>query len=112
MLTKCSIFVAFVCTALTLNANLAQGVEPSGTITIMVEGMHCAGCALKVSGKLKKVQGVANAEADGEKGSAVVTSQPTAAPSPRALWEAIEKAGYKPTKLVSPVGTFTKKPKS
>ncbi len=44
--------------------------------------------------------------------TAAVKPKPKAAPSPRALWEAVEKAGQKPVKLEGPSGTFTSKPQS
>jgi copper chaperone CopZ len=74
--------------------------------------MHCAGCAAKVAGNLKAIQGVAGAQVDAEKEVAIVTPKSAATLSPRALWEAVEKAGYKPAKLVGPSGAFTSKPKS
>lgn len=97
--------------ALLLTAHVAIGAEPAAT-TISVQGMHCAGCAMKVAGNLKAVQGVSAAQVDAEKATAVITPMSAGNPSPRAMWEAIEKAGYKPTKLVGPAGTFTAKPKS
>src|SRR5262249_43948091 len=43
---------------------------------------------------------------------AVVMPKPGQAVSPRALWEAVEKAGKTPTKLEGPSGTFTARPRS
>lgn len=100
-----------IVTAALLAANTAHAADPPPT-TISVQGMHCAGCAAKVAGNLQAVVGVQKAEVDAEKAAAVVTAKSSVAPSPRALWEAVEKAGYKPTKLVGPAGTFTSKPKS
>ena len=51
-------------------------------------------------------------KADAETQTATVTPDAAKAPSPKALWEAVEKAGYKPTKLVGPAGTFSAKPSS
>lgn len=92
-------------------ANLAYAADPPAT-TISVKGMHCQGCALKVAGNLQAVKGVSKAEVDASKAVAVVIAKEKATPSPKALWEAVEKAGYTPTKLVGPAGTFTAKPKS
>ena len=41
-----------------------------------------------------------------------LTPRPQAAMSPRQLWEAVEAAGKKPTKMDCPAGTFTAKPRS
>lgn len=84
----------------------------SQATTITIQGMHCSGCAAKISRQLQAIEGVATAQADAAQANAIVTPKSNAAPSPRALWEAVEKAGYKPTKIVGPSGTFTEKPKS
>lgn len=101
----------FACAALLLQINSSQAAD-AATITINVQGMHCAGCASKVTRNLQAIEGVQKAQVDAAKALAVISASPEAAPSPRALWEAVEKAGYKPTKLVGPAGTFTTKPKS
>jgi len=79
---------------------------------ITVPDMHCMGCAKKIAAKLYEVPGVAKVEANIEATTLTVTPKPQQAPSPKAMWEAVEKAGYKPTKLEGPSGTFTKKPQS
>jgi copper chaperone CopZ len=82
----------------------------TGTTTIEIKGMHCAVCAGKVSKSLQQVAGVAQAQADATKANAVITPATDAKPSPRLLWEAVEKAGYVPLKLTGPSGVFTSKP--
>jgi len=111
MTTRRSVVLGILSAAALLAANLVLAADPPVT-TISVQGMHCAGCASKVAGNLQAVAGVNKAHVDAAKAVAIVTTKPNAAPSPRALWEAVEKAGYKPTKLVGPAGTFTAKPKS
>lgn len=111
MFIRRSILLGILSVVVLLAANLAQAADLRAT-TISVEGMHCSGCASKVAGNLQKVAGVNKAEVDAAKAVAFVSAKPDAVPSPRALWEAVEKAGYKPTKLVGPAGTFTAKPKS
>jgi len=88
-----------------------RAAEPALT-EISVEGMHCGGCAIKLTRLLEAVPGVHTAKVDATTGLAVVTPKPDPAPSPRALWETVEKAGYKPTKLVGPAGTFETTPSS
>lgn len=111
MTNRRSVLFGILSAVLLLAANLVQAADPPVT-TISVGGMHCAGCASKVAGNLKAVAGVNKTQVDAAKGVAIVTAKSNAAPSPRSLWEAVEKAGYKPTKLVGPAGTFTSKPKS
>jgi hypothetical protein len=43
--------------------------------------------------------------------TAKVTPQPKTVLSPKALWEAVEKAKKTPAKLAGPGGTFTARPK-
>ena len=112
MTTRRSVLLAIASAAVTLSAtNLLQAADLPAT-TISVQGMHCAGCASKVAGNLQAVAGVQKAEVNAETAVAIVTAKANVAPSPRAMWEAVEKAGYKPTKLIGPTGTFTAKPRS
>jgi Cu+-exporting ATPase len=80
--------------------------------TISVADLHCEGCAKKVVKGLITVQGVAKAQADVEARTVKVTPRAQAVLSPRALWEAVEKAGKEPTKLEGPSGVFTSRPQS
>ena len=89
----------------------ARSAEPA-PIHIGIKGMHCAGCASKVTKQLQGVGGVVSARADAKTANAIVVAKQDASPSPKALWEAVERAGYKPVKIVTPEGTFTSKPKS
>ncbi|MDX1962015.1 MAG: heavy metal-associated domain-containing protein [Pirellulales bacterium] len=104
-------------TAVALMIFLARGafaaeVATSTATVITVDGMHCVSCAKKVAEKLEKIDHVAKAAVDVKTGEATVTPKEKETPSAKLLWEAVERAGYKPTKLVGPSGTFTEKPKS
>lgn len=85
---------------------------PTATTTITVPDMHCMGCAKKMQAQLQQVPGVANSQPNVPAATLIVLPTQAQAPSPKAMWEAIEKAGYKPTKLEGPNGTFTSKPQS
>lgn len=87
----------------------AADVRPT---VVTVKGMHCAGCAKKIAGKLTAVGGVKEVQADVPKSYFVVTPKERQVLSPKALWEAVEKAGYATVKLEGPSGTFTAKPRS
>jgi len=78
---------------------------------IAIEDMECPTCAKKIVAKVNEVTGVAKSEADVKTQKLTVTAKDGASPSPKAMWEAIEKVGFKPTKLEGPGGTFTSKPK-
>ena len=84
--------------------------EPHSRLTTISVGLHCAGCGKKVVTSLKSVPNVVDARADAEKDIVVVAPAADKLPSPKAQWEAVEKAGYKPTKLQGPFGTFNSKP--
>jgi len=100
---------AFV--AMTLVRSTQAG-DTTPYATISVDGMHCGMCAKKVVGNLQKVSGVAKADANVEQKVVTVAIKNKSAISPKAMWEAVEAAGYKPTKLVTPQGEYKVKPKS
>lgn len=80
--------------------------------TITIEGMHCVSCSKKLTKAFKAVADVGAVSVDAETGLATISPKADVVPSPKALWEAVEKAGYKPVKLTGPGGTFDEKPKS
>ena len=82
----------------------------AATSKITVDGMSCAGCAKTVGKAVAAVEGVESAVADVKTKTLTVVAKKGATPSPRAMWEAVEKAGYKPTRIEGAVGTFEKKP--
>lgn len=73
---------------------------------IYINDMHCAGCAKKISGRLFRVKGVVKVRTDLKANLAVVTPQTKKQVDTKAAWEAVQKAGFQPTKLVGPQGTF------
>lgn len=91
---------------------LAQNPAPAPSATITVPSMHCMGCAKKMAGELYKVAGVGQVFANVEATTMTVRAKDGQVPSSRGLWEAVERAGYQPTRLQSPGGVFTSKPKS
>jgi copper chaperone CopZ len=102
--------------ALTLGLLIAatmplRAADPKPTV-ITISNMHCDGCAKKVTDQLVTVVGVAKAEADVAAKTVKIIPKANATVSPKALWEAVEKADKTPTKLQGPGGTFTEKPKT
>ena len=106
---SCLLAVAiFSCTALPP----ACGAKTSAKYTtIQVKNMHCSACAKKIASKLYRVSGVAEVRADVKKNLAYVVPQKKKSPSPKAMWEAVEAAGFAPVKLAGPTGEYKSKPK-
>jgi copper chaperone CopZ len=77
-----------------------------GETAIYITNMHCPTCAKKIAGKLYRVKGVMKVRTDVKKNLAVVTAQSKKQVDPKAAWTAVRQAGFKPTKLVGPQGTF------
>jgi copper chaperone CopZ len=97
------------CLAGLLMPAAASAARPTAT-EIVVKDMHCGSCAKKIAGRLYAVSGVARVSTNVQRNVAVVSSQRNKQPSAKAMWEAVEKAGFTPVKLSGPSGTFTKKP--
>ncbi|MBA4190337.1 MAG: heavy metal transporter [Planctomycetaceae bacterium] len=89
----------------------ARAADPA-TTTITVPELDCPTCAKKVAAKLSEIPGVGKIESSVEAKTFTITAKAGAAPSPKAMWEAVEKGGFDPSKLVGPSGTFTTKPTS
>lgn len=88
----------------------AAGKADLRATKLVVDDMTCAGCAKTVTKAVSAVAGVEAAAVDLKAKTVTVTPKAGTAPSPKDLWEAVEKAGYKPTKLAGPAGTFETKP--
>jgi copper chaperone CopZ len=101
-----AVVLAVLASGLAARAEAADGRK----VTIKVKNMHCANCAKRIARKLYAVQGVVGVKTDVKADTAVVTPQADIDPSPLALWEAVEKAGFKVLQLDGPAGTITEKP--
>lgn len=66
--------------------------------TIIIEGMSCKHCEMHTKKELEKIDGVISAEADADKGQAVVEMEKEIAEEK--LKAAVEEAGYKYIKTV------------
>ena len=96
----------------TASSESAAAADAKLSTSISIDGLHCAACAKKIEGKLKAIREVSTVKIDVEAGIATVTSKVDKSLSPRAMWEAVEKAGFTPTQLDGPSGSLTEKPKS
>ena len=108
-----------MCIALTLafaasSTNMSSAASDDTSFaktTLTLKVLDCEGCAKRVRQNLEAVSGVSEVKTDLTTKSATVTSKRIEMPSPKLLWEAVEKAGKTPVKLIGPSGTFTTKPK-
>ena len=89
----------------------AQAQAPAYT-AIVLDDIHCMGCAKKISAKVTAVPGVAEMRVDLKAKTVWAIHKQGATPSPKALWEAVESADHTPTKMQTPTGTHTSKPQS
>lgn len=110
MKTKKRWVMAMAAVAVVALASVARAAGPATTITI--PSMHCGGCAKKVAASLAGVPGVASVQPSVQAKTATVMPAAQVTLSPRALWDAVERAGKQPTRLEGPSGVFTAKPQS
>ena len=76
-----------------LNISLLHDEPESESLTIPVQGMTCAACALRIEQKLNKTAGVEHAGVNYSSEEAVI-SRSTEGPSVKDLVAAIRKTGY------------------
>lgn len=113
MLMKRSLLVT-AAVAIAFAATHSFGAEQPRTVAtvVLIEGEMCQGCVKKIKAALAEVKGIAEVTGDSKAKKVTIVPAPAVDLSPRALWEAIEKAGKKPVLLAGPHGTFKSKPKS
>jgi copper chaperone len=84
--------------------------EDPGATVVYVDGMTCAGCAASVTKALREIDGVADASADPKQGLVTVVPKTGASVSLKAVWEAVDHAGFTPIKIAGPNGVVTERP--
>ena len=99
------------CCAVATKADAKEAGPAANVTPIAVEDMDCPSCAKKVVAKLTEVPGVEKVVADIKASKLRVTPKGKGNPSPKAMWQAVEKAGFTPTRLEGPGGTFAALPK-
>ena len=104
-------FAAACFAALLLIAPAARAETKVAYTTIHVHNMHCADCAKQIARKLYALPGVVEVRADVPKNIAYVVPQKDKTLAPRAMWEAVESAGFAVARLDGPQGSFTAKPR-
>lgn len=86
--------------------------ERQSTQTVITVREMCGGCVRKITKKLQTMDGVANFKCDVKTKTVLIAPKNSVVLSPRKLWDAMDKIGKTPTKLVGPSGTFTSPPKN
>lgn len=112
LMKRCLFVVAVAVLAFTAADSFAAEQRQSDATVVTVDGDMCAGCVKKIKAVLSEVKGIAEVTGDSKAKRVTIVPAPAVDLSPRALWEAIEKAGKKPVLLAGPQGTFKSKPKS
>ena len=108
-LTLCFI-IAISAIAAVAQHGLAERPQTRMTV-IEVETMHCDDCAREIASHLYRVPGVVGVSTNLDAQRVFIDPQQNIDPAPRAMWEAIESAGYEPVRLAGPFGVFTTKPR-
>lgn len=88
----------------------AADVEKSNIV--MTVGEMCGGCVKKITKRFDGVEGIAKVDCSIEKQSVTLIPKPGAQLSPKSVWEIMESIAKTPTKMITPDGTFTSKPKA
>ena len=83
----------------------------SSNNTVITVGEMCGGCVKKITARLKQMPNLVEVKCDIAKKTVTVVPG-NDGPSPKAIWDAMEEIGKRPVRMVSPLGTFTEKPKS
>lgn len=112
LMKRCLFVLALATLAFTSVDSFGANQRRSDTTVVTVEGEMCGGCVKKIKAALAEVKGIAEVTGDSKAKTVTIVPAPAVNLSPRALWEAIEKAGKKPVLLAGPHGTFKSKPKS
>lgn len=92
--------------ATTDKANKGEIKLGPNEVAIFVGDMHCNNCAKKIAARLYRVKGVVKVRTTVKEGLAVITPQAKKQIDAKAAWGAVSKAGFEPTKMITPQGTF------
>jgi copper chaperone CopZ len=97
--------------ALAICVNLPAASPAVTYTTIYVQDMHCGECAKTIARKLYAIPGVVEVRADVAKNIAYVVPQKDKTVASKAVWEAVESAGFRVVRVDSPQGSYTAKPR-
>jgi len=94
------------------HAAISSAVEPQVqyAAVLVTKNMCCAHESVPAIKELSRVPGIGRVTADHEKRTLLIAPRANTAPSPRAIWEAAERAKIEPIQLATPQGVFKSKP--
>lgn len=91
------------------SASLAEEIEKTNTVMTVSE--MCGGCVKKITTRFDDEKDVAKVECSIDKKTVTLIPKEGIKLNAKKMWEIMEGISKTPTKLVSPEGTFTSKPK-
>ena len=112
MKTVMKAWLALVVLAGMVAVSDAQTPAPQAYTRVVLEDLHCMGCAKKISKHVTAVPGVAEMRVDLKARTIWAMHRQGRTPSPKALWEAVEAADHRPTRMDTPADSYTAKPQS
>jgi mercuric ion binding protein len=90
----------------------APAADVAKSNIVMTVGEMCGGCVKKITKRFDGVEGIAKVQCSIEKQSVTLVPKQDVRLSPKGVWEIMDSIGKTPTKMVTPDGTFTSKPKA
>ena len=84
--------------------------QPQYAAVLSVKNMCCAKESVPAIKELSKLKGVGRVSVD-YKTRSLMIEPTTVALSPRAVWEAAERVKIEPTRMATPEGVYTSKPR-
>lgn len=86
-------------------ANTVQQLPPQGSPTyIVIDNLHCQGCAKKIAAQIYAIKGVTKVSVDMEKETLIVETQRDAQVSPWNLIDAVTRAKERPVGVIGSYG--------
>ena len=85
--------------------------DQTKTTTVVTVSEMCGGCVKKITKRFAEEKDVAKVDCNIEKKMVTLFPKEGVQLSAKKIWEIMEGISKAPTKLVSPEGTFTSKPK-
>ena len=90
----------------------SQAEDKRIVTTTVTVGEMCGGCVKRITAHFDKIKEVEKIKCDINAKTVMLFPAKSVRLSPKKIWETMESIGKKPSKLVSPDGTYTSKPKA
>ena len=111
---NCLAASGFLLATIAVPTSFGQPASAPGTAIFEItgDGLCCAGCAKKVAAKLYTAPGIINVEANVANHTVTITAKPSSKLTLEKLWDAVEKAKGKPTRLTTAETAYTFSPRA